>query len=58
LNIARKYLLFASKPESVQDLFSLATAVAEAVEVEEQCELLTTTTQQGELTGLFLGAWL
>jgi C4-dicarboxylate transporter len=32
----KSYLLFASKPESVRYLFSLATTVAEAVAVEEQ----------------------
>jgi hypothetical protein len=37
------YFLFASKPESVQDFLSLATAVAEAVAVEEQRKSLTTT---------------
>jgi hypothetical protein len=41
-----KSYLFASKPGSVRDLFSLATTVAEAVAVEEQRMLLTVTTQQ------------
>jgi hypothetical protein len=42
----KSYLLFASKPESVRDLFSLATTVAEAVAVEDQRKLSTATTQQ------------
>jgi hypothetical protein len=42
------HLLFATKPESVQDLFSLATAVAEAVAVDEQRKSLTAATQRGE----------
>jgi hypothetical protein len=43
----KSYLLFATKPESVRDLFSLATTVAEGVAVEEQRKLLNNTTQQG-----------
>jgi hypothetical protein len=42
------HLLFATKPESVQDLFSLATAVAEAVAVDEQRKSLAANTQWGE----------
>jgi transposase InsO family protein len=37
---------FASKPQSVQDLYSLATTVAEAVAVEDQRKLSTPTAQQ------------
>jgi hypothetical protein len=33
---AKAYMLFASKPESVQDLFFLATTVVEAITLEEQ----------------------
>jgi hypothetical protein len=36
----RPYLLFAAKPQSVSDLFMLATQVAEAVAVEDQREKL------------------
>jgi hypothetical protein len=32
----KSYLLFVNKPESVRDLLSLATTVAEAMAVEEQ----------------------
>jgi hypothetical protein len=32
----KSYLLFETRPESIRDLFSLATTVAEAVAVEEQ----------------------
>jgi hypothetical protein len=42
----KSHLLFASKPESVQELFSLATTVAEAVAVEEQRKLQLATTPQ------------
>jgi hypothetical protein len=41
----KSYLLFATKPESVRDLFSLATTVAEGVAAEEQRKLLNNTTQ-------------
>jgi hypothetical protein len=37
----KSYLLFASRPESVRDLFLLATTVAETVAVEEQRKRLT-----------------
>ena len=43
----KSYLLFANRPESVQDLFSLATTVAEAVAVEDQRKRTTATAQQG-----------
>jgi hypothetical protein len=43
----KSYFLFANKPESVRDLFSLATTVAEAVATEEQRKLLTSAAQQG-----------
>jgi hypothetical protein len=39
-------LLFASKPQPVQDLYSLAKTVAEAVAVEDQRKLSTPTAQQ------------
>jgi hypothetical protein len=42
----KSHLLFASKPESVQELFSLTTTVAEAVAVEEQRKLQMATTPQ------------
>jgi hypothetical protein len=44
----RSHLLFASKPESVHELFALATTVAEAeaVAVEEQRKLQLATTSQ------------
>jgi hypothetical protein len=44
---ARSYCLFESRPESVRDLFSLATTVAEAVAVEDQRKRLTSPIQQG-----------
>lgn len=44
--------MFATKPESVQDLFSLATGVAEGVAVEEQRKSLTATMQRGEASQL------
>jgi cell division protein FtsI/penicillin-binding protein 2 len=47
----KAHLLFASKPEYVQDLFSLAATVAEAVAVEEQRNLLTTDTQKERAPG-------
>jgi hypothetical protein len=40
----RSHLLFTSKPESVHDMFALATTVAEAVAVEEQRKLQLATT--------------
>jgi hypothetical protein len=43
----KSYLLFASKPESVRDLFSLATTVAEAVAVEEQRKRLSAAVKPG-----------
>jgi hypothetical protein len=42
----RSHMLFASKPESVHDMFALATTVAEAVAVEEQRKLQLATTSQ------------
>jgi hypothetical protein len=42
----KTHLLFVSKPDSVQDLFSLAAAVTEALAVEEQSKLLATDTQK------------
>jgi hypothetical protein len=39
-------MLVASKPESVHDMFALATTVAEAVAVEEQRKLQLATTSQ------------
>jgi hypothetical protein len=41
----KSHLLFASKPQSVQDLYSLAKTVAEAVAVEDQRKLSTPTAQ-------------
>jgi hypothetical protein len=43
----KSYLLFVTKPESVKDLYSLATTVAEAVAVEDQRKQLTAPAQQG-----------
>jgi hypothetical protein len=37
---ARPYLVFANKPQSVSDLFTLVTQVAESVAVEDQREKL------------------
>jgi hypothetical protein len=42
------HLLFATKPESVQDLLAIAMTVAEAVAVEEQHKSLSTAARQGE----------
>jgi hypothetical protein len=41
-------LVFVTKLESVKDLFTLATTVAEAVAVEELRKSMTTATRQGE----------
>jgi hypothetical protein len=41
----KSYLLFVAKPESVNDLYSLATTVSEAMEVEDQRKQLTATAQ-------------
>jgi hypothetical protein len=43
----KSYLLLASKPESVRDLFSLAISVAEAVAVEEQRRRLSAAVKPG-----------
>ena len=43
----KSYLLFATRPESIKDLFSLATTVAEAVAVENQRKRTTASAQQG-----------
>jgi hypothetical protein len=53
-------MLFANRPESIQDLFSLATTVAEAVSVEDQHKRATATAQQGRVprpvdSGMVLG---
>jgi hypothetical protein len=42
----RSHLLFASKPQSVQEFYSLSTTVAEAVAVEDQRKLSTALPQQ------------
>jgi hypothetical protein len=42
--------LFASKPQSVQDLYSLAMTVGEAVAVEDQRKLSTATAQQTSMS--------
>jgi hypothetical protein len=42
----KPYLLFANRPESIEDLFSLATTVAEAVAVEDQRKRATATAQR------------
>jgi hypothetical protein len=47
----KAHLLLATKPESVQDLFSLATTVAESVAVKEQRKSLTTVTRKRGLPG-------
>jgi hypothetical protein len=41
----KSYFLFASKPESVRDLFSLTTTVAEGAAVNDQRKLPTATAQ-------------
>jgi hypothetical protein len=46
----KSHLLFASKPQSVQDLYSLATTVGEAVAVEDQRKLSTATAQQASMS--------
>jgi hypothetical protein len=43
----KSFFLFASRPETVRDLFSLATTVAEALAVEDQRKRLTAPIQQG-----------
>ena len=43
----KSYLLFANRPETIKDMFSLATTVAEAVAVEDQRKRTTATAQQG-----------
>jgi hypothetical protein len=45
----KSYMLFANRPESIQDLFSLATTLAEAVAVEDQRKRATATAQQGSV---------
>jgi hypothetical protein len=52
------HLLFATKPQSEQDLFSLATAVAKAVAVDEQRKSLTASPQRGRNPGQFVGVWV
>jgi hypothetical protein len=56
----KSYLLFANRPESIQDLFSLTTTLAEAVAVEDQRKRATATVQQGSVprpvaSGMVLG---
>jgi hypothetical protein len=48
LHLRVKSFLFASRPESVRDFFSLATTVAEALAIEDQRKRLTAPIQQGE----------
>jgi hypothetical protein len=47
----KAHLLFVNKPQSVQDMFSLAATVAEAVAVEEQRRVLTANTQEEGASG-------
>jgi hypothetical protein len=43
----KTYCLFESRPESIQELYSLATTVAETVAVEDQRKPLTASGSQG-----------
>jgi citrate synthase len=45
----KAHLLFATKPESVKDLYAFATTVAEGMAIEEQRKSLTTAVRQGGL---------
>jgi hypothetical protein len=53
----KSYLLFASKPESVRDLFSLATPVTEAVAAEEQRKRCLPPLSRGEPPGRLRVTW-
>jgi hypothetical protein len=52
----KSHCIFSNRPESITNLFSLATMVAEAVAVEDQCRLTTGSFPRGGVPRPFVNA--